>query len=776
MKKFGIIAYLMKYRNIIILLLVGTSLFGVQKVYAWNTINEYRWSPQKLPIKVTLDHVIATSVGSPPVQAIVTQEEWKREIRLAMQIWNGAGTALTFSESSTADAYVDIVMVPGTEMDGAPAATCFKSTINGICGIPSGQGGNFNYAVIKINKDVRWVIKDQGFIIYDNDPQTSVAHELGHVLGLAHSSDSIFEVNPTKRDALMYYMPAKVHRWLNDDDLAGLYHLYGQPITCLYCYDNAHLLGNSPQNGIVLGQNQTFNETFHLRNNGSTTWGYNYQLVFRHGDQLNAPAALSVQQTAPGQNLDINTSLVAPAIEGDHSGYWQLRNPQGTYFGPEIWVKITVQNGVAPATGNIDLVNTNYPTVVSPGQSFQPQVTVRVNQGELLESRGDLLRNTDSNLFGAWPHVAVTGTVNAGQTYTFTFYQDNPITAPSSEGSYDSHWQVWMDGNWAGPVIDIHFDVRNGGGTRPSPPALTSPGNWYVSNDGSTPQLCADAPSGLQYDFQIFQSHDIPKSGWISSNCWTPPGLGAYGYQWHAKVRNPSNGLESDWSETRNFNILSYSPTISDIRFNPSSPSASDFISYYACADTSYEMRVYTANDGTTNGDYVYFGGGATTCDPNNPNHWFSWFTLPFEDGTHAIRFLAFKNGQTRVYETSYTLQRRKPNGPAPLSPSEGIWLNSLNVPISWKPTSRTNSYDFKIATDDQFQNLLVNLPSQPTSFTAYNAIFSQPFQNLYWRIEAVNELGKWGNGGSFHLDIVKPSSQVAALPSTVYEPNIVVQ
>lgn len=122
---------------------------------------------------------------------------------------------------------------------------------------------------------------------------------------------------------------------------------------------------------------------------------------------------------------------------------------------------------------NVEILNLEYPSQVLPGQQFRPKVTIRVNTGQLLDvnTRGDMLRNSDGNLFGAHPHVAVERIVNAGEQYTFSFYENTPITAPDQEGTYESKWRVWANGNWVGPEINIHFLVRRNTPTTPNPPS-----------------------------------------------------------------------------------------------------------------------------------------------------------------------------------------------------------------------------------------------------------------------------------------------------------------
>jgi hypothetical protein len=536
--------------------------------------------------------------------------------------------------------------------------------------------------------------------------------------------------------------------------------------------------------GSVVSPGQALVKTWRVRNSGTSTWGSGYQLAFVGGDRMGAPDSVNLPRSvAPGEEVDISVNMMAPSTGGSYQGNWQMRNAQGVYFGDRMWVRISVPSGPTPTpppndgTGDITVQNVEYPSVVTPGQRFRPRITVRVNQGQLLQSRGDMLRNSDGNLYGAWPHVAVVGTVNAGQTYTFEFYENNPITAPSGEGTYESKWRVWRDGNWAGPEITIRFDVRSGGGTRPNPPTLVSPGNWYVSRDGSTPTLCASAPGGLQYFFQIYESHDNHDSGWISSNCWTPPTLGPYGYQWHAKVRNPSNGLESDWSETWHFNIESREPTLDDVRFDPPSPSAAEQVRIYACARDEWEVFVNTATDGSRNGEWKLveppFNRG---CDPNNPQAWVKWWTLPWEDGLHRIRIRVYKNGQNIVRDDwTYQLYHRKPDSVDLISPKGDIWLNSRTVTFRWKQTVNAQSYSLVVATDPDQQNKVLEqtLDGNQTSFTA---TFAEDYPSLYWFMGARNDVGFNGwSRAHFGLDRVPPSSAVISLPTVTTETQFVV-
>jgi glutamyl endopeptidase len=543
--------------------------------------------------------------------------------------------------------------------------------------------------------------------------------------------------------------------------------------------DSANFVANiTIPDGWAVDSGETLTKTWRIRNSGTTNWGSGYQLVFIGGEQMGSPGVVDVPPTAPGEEVNVSVNFTAPAEGGYYRNNWQLRNAQGTYFGPVFWLGINVPNGPAPPpppagdVDDIELSCLDCPTVLTPGQTYRPTIRATVNQGQLLESRGDLLLNTDGNLYDAWPHVAVMGTVSPGETYDFTFYEEDPLVAPSAEGTYETRWRAWADGNWVGQEITIRFDVRSGGGTRPDPPSLVSPGNWYVSHDGTTPNLCASAPAGLEYYFQIYESHTTPASGWTSNSCWTPPGLGSHGYQWHVRVRDPGSGIVSEWSETWHFNIDSTTPSIDDTRFNPDSGSSVDTVKIYACADFQYEVHVNTATDGSANGEWRMIANALPRdCKPEEDKNWINWWTLPLEDGLHRLKFIVFKNDQSMVKDdVTYQLNYRRPGGPTHISPNHEAWLNSRTVTFRWSSSPRADNYNLIVATDIPQQNQVLNL-NLGGSTTSYTAEFTEDYPQLYWWVDASNSVGVTTSGyRPFGIDRVNPSSSVTSLDAVSLE------
>jgi hypothetical protein len=111
-------------------------------------------------------------------------------------------------------------------------------------------------------------------------------------------------------------------------------------------------------------------------------------------------------------------------------------------------------------------ISVTYPRPLAPDEKLRLEVVASPRPPyQFREDRGDFLSNLGDaeNLFGTWPRIPVRGTIEPGQPFTFTDY-DNPITAPAladgeQEGAFTVRWRVWMHTRYAGPVIHMNFSV-----------------------------------------------------------------------------------------------------------------------------------------------------------------------------------------------------------------------------------------------------------------------------------------------------------------------------
>lgn len=94
--------------------------------------------------------------------------------------------------------------------------------------------------------------------------------------------------------------------------------------------------------GTVFAAGQTFDKVWRLRNTGTCAWGTGYQLVFVSGTAMTTNTVVNVPATAPGATVDIKVPMTAPTSTGSHTGVWQMRAPNGTFFGARVSVVINV--------------------------------------------------------------------------------------------------------------------------------------------------------------------------------------------------------------------------------------------------------------------------------------------------------------------------------------------------------------------------------------------------------------------------------------------------
>ena len=539
----------------------------------------------------------------------------------------------------------------------------------------------------------------------------------------------------------------------------------------------------SPADSTVVAPNQPIHKTWRVKNTGNRIWGPDHKLVFIGGNQMGAPNAVNIPVTEPGGVADLSIDVTAPDISGTHRGEWRLRNPQGTFFGDKLWVQIVVPETNNSQPTGMGLTCTNCPSTVTPGQSFRP--TVRVSGSvPLLQSRGDMLRNTDGNRYGAWEFVAVNGAVNQGQSYDFTFYEQNPTTAPNNEGVYESKWRVWQNGGWVGPELTIRFEVKAGGGGSnhaPNPPTLTGPGDWavYTGNGGINLQAQQNGdPNGdaiTHYYFEIFESAQTPNSGWITSNSWAPAGLGNYGFQWRVKVRD-ARGAESGWSEVRHFNINDPTPQIQSFTWTwchePWGPA--DKVCF--CAKTTgggLELKLNSANDGSDRGAWKVIGHGDTNlnCDNDNdrpPN----WGQLEAEAGSYRVRLYARPKGEggwpaAATADVVVSLPpNQRPGSPSGIAPAYDEYVNTKTVKLDWQQTYRTTNYRLQISLDPNFGTALVDT-HLPADVSEYTYTFADEYATVYWQVLATGPYGTHDSGRrQFHLDLSPPSSSIPVLPA----------
>ena len=190
--------------------------------------------------------------------------------------------------------------------------------------------------------------------------------------------------------------------------------------------------------GTVMTPGQTFVKKWRIRNTGQCAWN-GYSLVFDSGDAMGGPASKPIGVVNPGQDVDLEVNLTAPATAGNYKGYWRIVTNSN--------VLVPMLNGVDGKSFYLDIKVQAPPTNTTP-----PFAVTSVNI-------------TTSGACGGFTANASIVTNGPG-TVTYTWKFSDGATVPNETLTYaaagtqtDSYtWNVAASGtHW----IDVYIITPN---------------------------------------------------------------------------------------------------------------------------------------------------------------------------------------------------------------------------------------------------------------------------------------------------------------------------
>jgi len=206
--------------------------------------NKIQYSPEYVVQGNNWDHRILTywfANGTEDIQDNLEQNA----IRTAMSIWENQ-TDLYFLEVCDS-IFADIIIMWGIADHGCgyPFDSTGGILAHGFYPPPNGTfAGDIHF-----DDDENWTIEIRNSSAQPLDLITIAAHEIGHSLGLDHSS---------VENALMYPYYNGSHRYLHQDDITGIRSIYGNPGTydfftgpSLICSNGSISLDYLPDDGTI---------------------------------------------------------------------------------------------------------------------------------------------------------------------------------------------------------------------------------------------------------------------------------------------------------------------------------------------------------------------------------------------------------------------------------------------------------------------------------------------------------------------------------------------
>jgi hypothetical protein len=205
--------------------------------------------------------------------------------------------------------------------------------------------------------------------------------------------------------------------------------------------------------GTIMTPSQAFAKKWRIKNIGQCVWT-GFSLVFDSGESMGGPATKPISALNPGQEVDLELALTAPATAGNYRGYWRITTNASVlvpivngYQGKSFYVDIKVQNPVtatntsAPAFAVTNVVFTV--TGTCPNFNYTYSITTNsagtVNLHRVFSDGGTDTAPVTMVFAAAGtqtsPSISVTMSTPATTTWT-DIYIDNPNNQQFGRASF----------------------------------------------------------------------------------------------------------------------------------------------------------------------------------------------------------------------------------------------------------------------------------------------------------------------------------------------------
>ncbi len=221
-----------------------------------------------------------------------------------------------------------------------------------------------------------------------------------------------------------------------------------QPVNCKNVM--VYMADVSYPDGTEVNPGTEFTKTWRIYNNGSCKWYEAYTVEFTDGDYMSANSTVIPQLTIPGTVVEVAMKMKAPEANGTYVGYYQMRAPDGTFFGPKLTAKIVVTDRQvsAPPVGAPPVITQWQPNYYKGDNGFCPTVYWTVRDAEQI-------------------HFSI----NNKRLYT-TYYPSGSIMLCPGGGKGDYTYGIVAEGT---KKVSYVFTYTNTGGGKKQPKYFPTP-------------------------------------------------------------------------------------------------------------------------------------------------------------------------------------------------------------------------------------------------------------------------------------------------------------
>jgi hypothetical protein len=111
-----------------------------------------------------------------------------------------------------------------------------------------------------------------------------------------------------------------------------------------FCEDDARFLEDiTIPDGTIVVPGAELDKRWSVQNSGTCDWGPGYRLVRVVDDPFEGPDSLALYPARSGMAAVWQVVLKAPLVPGDYLSRWQAQDPNGQFFGDEVFLLILVE-------------------------------------------------------------------------------------------------------------------------------------------------------------------------------------------------------------------------------------------------------------------------------------------------------------------------------------------------------------------------------------------------------------------------------------------------
>jgi Ig-like domain from next to BRCA1 gene/Bacterial Ig domain len=217
------------------------------------------------------------------------------------------------------------------------------------------------------------------------------------------------------------------------------------------CTNNSDFIADiTIPDGSVVQPGSGFVKTWRVRNSGTCDWDSSYSIALAEGTPFGTSSA-PIPAAAQGALVDISLSMSAPSAPGSYTGTWRLRGGDGTSFGTDLTVVITVPKVNPAAPTRTPAPPPPAPTKTPlPGaphiSSFTCSPCTISAGGTATLNWGPVTGATSASIDQGINGVPTPGSVNVSPTSTTTY----TLTATGPGGTSQAAVTIVVTGGFAG--------------------------------------------------------------------------------------------------------------------------------------------------------------------------------------------------------------------------------------------------------------------------------------------------------------------------------------